>query len=180
MTSKEKLRKLKELENSSGWNVLVDIMKDEIVQSAMQIAESPNMSLDEINYRRGSIFAAKRLLELPQRLAVHLENEIVMDDKSDKKTDTCLHLTTPLWPGKGDRNGNTTITRANARSSEQHRSKADGRRATTEPQHHKHRLPHKLHLQMPEPPKKAETDNDKAAEKGSPETEGDKVAAEAS
>ena len=88
MTSKEKLRKLKELENSSGWNVLVDIMKDEIVQSAMQIAESPNMSLDEINYRRGSICAAKRLLELPQRLAVHLENEIVMDDKSDKKTDT--------------------------------------------------------------------------------------------
>ena len=88
MTSKEKLRKLKELENSSGWNVLVDIMKDEIVQSAMQIAESPNMSLDEINYRRGSIFAAKRRLELPQRLAVHLENEIVMDDKSDKKTDT--------------------------------------------------------------------------------------------
>tara|TARA_B100001939_G_C16868508_1_gene585235 strand:- start:236 stop:502 length:267 start_codon:yes stop_codon:yes gene_type:complete len=88
MTSKEKLRKLKELENSSGWNVLVDIMKDEIVQSAMQIAESPNMSLDEINYRRGSIFAAKRLLELPQRLAVHLENEIVMDDKSDKTTDT--------------------------------------------------------------------------------------------
>jgi len=33
--------------------------------------------------------------------------------------------------------------------------------------------------QMPEPPKKAETDNDKAAEKGSPETEGDKVSAEA-
>ena len=88
MTSKEKLRKLKELENSSGWNVLVEIMKDEIVQSAMQIAESPNMSLDEINYRRGSIFAAKRLLELPSRLAVHLENEIVMDDKSDKTKDT--------------------------------------------------------------------------------------------
>lgn len=84
MTSKEKLRRLKELENSAGWNVLLEIMKDEIVVSAMQIAETPNMELDEINYRRGSIYAAKRLLELPQRLAVKLENEIAMDDSPKK------------------------------------------------------------------------------------------------
>tara|TARA_A100001035_G_C27768912_1_gene495208 strand:+ start:1513 stop:1767 length:255 start_codon:yes stop_codon:yes gene_type:complete len=84
MTSKEKLRRLKELENSAGWNVLLEIMKEEIVVSAMQIAETPNMELDEINYRRGSIYAAKRLLELPQRLAVKLENEIAMDDSPKK------------------------------------------------------------------------------------------------
>ena len=59
-------------------------MKEEIVVSAMQIAETPNMELDEINYRRGSIYAAKRLLELPQRLAVKLENEIAMDDSPKK------------------------------------------------------------------------------------------------
>ena len=84
MKSKEKLRRLKELENSAGWNVLLEIMKEEIVVSAMQIAETPNMELDEINYRRGSIYAAKRLLELPQRLAVKLENEIAMDDSPKK------------------------------------------------------------------------------------------------
>ena len=84
MTSKEKLRRLKELETSAGWNVLLEIMKEEIVVSAMQIAETPNMELDEINYRRGSIYAAKRLLELPQRLAVKLENEIAMDDSPKK------------------------------------------------------------------------------------------------
>lgn len=84
MTSKEKLRRLKELENSAGWNVLLEIMKEEIVVSAMQIAETPNMELDEINYRRGSIYAAKRLLELQQRLAVKLENEIAMDDSPKK------------------------------------------------------------------------------------------------
>ena len=84
MTSKEKLRRLKELENSAGWNVLLEILKEEIVVSAMQIAETPNMELDEINYRRGSIYAAKRLLELPQRLAVKLENEIAMDDSPKK------------------------------------------------------------------------------------------------
>ena len=84
MTSKEKLRRLKELETSAGWNVLLEIMKEEIVVSAMQIAETPNMELDEINYRRGSIYAAKRLLELPQRLAVKLDNEIAMDDSPKK------------------------------------------------------------------------------------------------
>ena len=84
MTSKEKLRRLKELDNSEGWNVLLEIMKEEIVVSAMQIAETPNMELDEINYRRGSIYAAKRLLELPQRLAVKLEHEIAMDDSPKK------------------------------------------------------------------------------------------------
>jgi len=81
MTSKEKLRKLKELDQSSGWQVLHDIMKEEIVSVAMEIAESPSMHIDEINFRRGAIFSAKRLLELPQRLAVQLENELVMDDK---------------------------------------------------------------------------------------------------
>jgi len=84
MTSKEKLRRLKELQNSAGWNVLLEIMKEEIVLSAMQIAETPNMELDEINYRRGSIYAAKRLLELPQRLSVQLENEVAMDDSPKK------------------------------------------------------------------------------------------------
>ena len=84
MTSKEKLRRLKELQDSAGWNVLLEIMKEEIVLSAMQIAETPNMELDEINYRRGSIYAAKRLLELPQRLAVQLENEVAMDDNPKK------------------------------------------------------------------------------------------------
>jgi len=82
MTSKEKLRKLKELEKSSGWEVLHQIMEKEIVSVAMEIAETPSMHIDEINFRRGAIFSAKRLLELPQRLAIKLENEIVMDDKT--------------------------------------------------------------------------------------------------
>lgn len=88
MNSKEKLRKLRELEKSSGWEVLVKIMEDEIVSSAMAIAESASMPLDEINFRRGSIYAAKRLLELPSRLAIKLENEIVMEDAKDDKKST--------------------------------------------------------------------------------------------
>jgi hypothetical protein len=50
----------------------------------MEIAETPTMHIDEINFRRGAIFSAQRLLELPTRLAVKLENEIVMDDKPNK------------------------------------------------------------------------------------------------
>jgi hypothetical protein len=51
----------------------------------MAIADNPNMTLDEINFRRGSIWAAKRMLEMPHRLEMKLNSEIALhkDDKSE-------------------------------------------------------------------------------------------------
>jgi hypothetical protein len=45
----------------------------------MAIAENPNMSLDEINFRRGSIFAAKALLDMPTRLKSKLYGEVALN-----------------------------------------------------------------------------------------------------
>ena len=53
MTPQAKLKAIKELTGSKGWAVLLDVMNDEILASAMSIAESANMDLTEINFRRG-------------------------------------------------------------------------------------------------------------------------------
>ena len=68
MNPKASLNAIDTLENSKGWTVMRKVMEEEIVSSAMAIAESPTMSLDEINFRRGTIFAAKALLDMPTKL----------------------------------------------------------------------------------------------------------------
>lgn len=86
MSAKSDLKAIEALEATRGWKVVREIMEQEIVQSAMAIADNPRMTIDEINFRRGSIFAAKALLEMPQRLRVRLENELALSPKDDKAT----------------------------------------------------------------------------------------------
>ena len=78
MTPKSQLAAIEALEKSKGWAVLRKVMEDEIVSAAMAIAENPNMSLDEINFRRGSIFAAKALVDIPTRLKSKLYGEVAL------------------------------------------------------------------------------------------------------
>jgi hypothetical protein len=78
---KTQLDSVTQLFKSKGWQVIDDVMKEEIVSSAMSIADNPNMTLDEINFRRGSIWAAKRLLELPERLSIKLQSDIALIKK---------------------------------------------------------------------------------------------------
>jgi hypothetical protein len=75
---KNQLDSINQLTKSKGWKVIDEVMKEEIVSSAMAIADNPNMTLDEINFRRGSIWAARRLLELPERLSAKLESDIAL------------------------------------------------------------------------------------------------------
>lgn len=72
------------LERSKGWQVLHEIMEKEVLAAAMAIAETANMTSEEVNFRRGSIWAAKALLDLPARIKLQLENEVALtrDDKA--------------------------------------------------------------------------------------------------
>jgi hypothetical protein len=85
MTPQAQLKAVDALMNSKGWNVVLEIMHEEILASAMAIAETPNMELEEINFRRGSIWAAKRMLELPVRLRQKLEAEVALLHVDDSK-----------------------------------------------------------------------------------------------
>jgi hypothetical protein len=83
MTPSAKLKAVDNLLNSKGWTVVMEIMHEEILASAMSIAETPSMELDEINFRRGSIWAAKQMLELPVRLRQKLEGDIALHSADD-------------------------------------------------------------------------------------------------
>lgn len=83
MTPREQLKGLLDLQKSPGWKVVTDVMHDEVVAAAMAIADSPNMSLDEINFRRGTIWAAKQLIDLPLKIQLKLENELALSSKDD-------------------------------------------------------------------------------------------------
>jgi hypothetical protein len=67
------------LENSRGWTYVREVMEQEIVSAAMGMANNANMSVEEMHFRRGSIWAAKQLLELPERLKLHLESQIKLE-----------------------------------------------------------------------------------------------------
>jgi|TARA_R110001592_G_C13050865_1_gene740138 hypothetical protein len=84
MSSRDKLKAINDLTRSKGWQVISEIMKEEILSAALAIAETSKMDIDEINFRRGSIWAAKQLLEIPSRLQVRLESDIALSDVDDK------------------------------------------------------------------------------------------------
>lgn len=78
MTPKTKAKALDALMRSKGWQVIAEVMAEEQVAAAMAIADNPQMTLDEINFRRGAIWAATQLQNLPERLMRRLEADIVL------------------------------------------------------------------------------------------------------
>tara|TARA_R110000822_G_scaffold51009_7_gene132836 strand:- start:212 stop:502 length:291 start_codon:yes stop_codon:yes gene_type:complete len=79
MTDTQRRDSLDELLNSSGWEVLKEEMKNSILQAAFQISDNANMPVDEINFRRGTIWAARKFVELPSSIHQLLSNDILMD-----------------------------------------------------------------------------------------------------
>lgn len=86
MSSKRELKLILDLEKSDAWQYLTKIMQDEIVKAAMQMGEDASMTFDEVNFRRGAIWAANRMLEMPNRIKAKLEAEIALSSGDDKKT----------------------------------------------------------------------------------------------
>jgi hypothetical protein len=75
---RQKVKHLNALLGSRGWAILEEIMRAEVVDAAMAIANTANMTLDEINFRRGSIWAAKQLLSLPKTVLARAEGDLAL------------------------------------------------------------------------------------------------------
>lgn len=84
--TEEALKALKTLADSRGWAILYETMQAEIVSAAMQIAENRALTVDEINFRRGAIWAAHQLLQTPGRLLARLDAEARLHPKRDDHT----------------------------------------------------------------------------------------------
>lgn len=74
----KQIENLKKLLNSPGWLYIQEVMNQEIVKAAYSMAEATPKSLDQINFERGAMWAARRCLDLPQRLMQILESEATM------------------------------------------------------------------------------------------------------
>lgn len=86
MKPRQAIKAITDLEASKGWTILRSTMEREVVQAAMAIAQTPNMPLDEINFRRGAIWAAQQLLDLPQRLRLRTEADLALTRDDEPQT----------------------------------------------------------------------------------------------
>lgn len=84
MTPKAKLNALDALTKSKGWVLLRETMERELLAAAMAIAKNPEMTEKEVDFRRGSIWAAERLLHLPETLRRSVETELLLESGDDR------------------------------------------------------------------------------------------------
>jgi hypothetical protein len=85
MTLRSQIKALDELQKSRGWQTVQRIMEQEVVAAAMMIADDPNMTAKEIDFRRGAIWAARQLLNLPDRLKARLETDLALSHEDDSQ-----------------------------------------------------------------------------------------------
>lgn len=62
-------------------------MRSEMVEAAFAMANAAALTESEMHFRRGAMWAAGRLIELPDRLSLRLQNEIALNSaKAEKGT----------------------------------------------------------------------------------------------
>lgn len=74
----DQLKAIKDLQSSPGWTILKAKMNQSIQDAAFQMADFRPMTPDEYHFRRGAMWAAKQLLDLPRTVTTLLENELIM------------------------------------------------------------------------------------------------------
>tara|TARA_B100000035_G_scaffold28737_1_gene22143 strand:+ start:1935 stop:2210 length:276 start_codon:yes stop_codon:yes gene_type:complete len=85
MTLKSQIKSLIDMTESSGWATVNKVMKDEILELALMMARSKEMSQQEMDFNRGAIWAAEQMLNLPSRLIHKLEGEISFDEAPSRQ-----------------------------------------------------------------------------------------------
>ncbi len=79
MSNKKALELVQDVQKHDGWLFIKEIMQDEIMTAAHKLAETPQMSLEELHFRRGAMWAARKLIDVPTILASKLENDVAME-----------------------------------------------------------------------------------------------------
>ena len=85
MTIKSNIKDLISLSESSGWEVLHKTIEAEILQLALNMARSSEMTQQHMDFQRGAIFAAEQMLSLPTKLINKLEGELSLDEATSRQ-----------------------------------------------------------------------------------------------
>lgn len=75
-------RALKELLASRGWQIVSDALCADLLRAALSLSENPRLDGAELHHRRGTLFAAKALAELPATLLRNLESQVSLAQAS--------------------------------------------------------------------------------------------------
>jgi|SaaInl1SG_22_DNA_1037389.scaffolds.fasta_scaffold72562_1 hypothetical protein len=82
MSPQQRIEELQRFKSSNAWTILKQEMEDAILMSAYQLADNKPLTLEELHFRRGALYAAKKFLDLPEQLVMKAQNEIsLMVDK---------------------------------------------------------------------------------------------------
>ncbi len=85
MKPKQAVDKLTTLKKSDGWKIIDEVMKEEILTASFQLSENRNMTMDEINFKRGAMWAARQLKELPDKLILKYKNDLALESEDKAK-----------------------------------------------------------------------------------------------
>ena len=85
MKPKQAIDKLTALQKSDGWKIIDEVMKQEILTASFQLSENRNMTMDEINFKRGAMWAARQLKELPDKLILKYKNDLALESEDKAK-----------------------------------------------------------------------------------------------
>jgi hypothetical protein len=72
------IRSLRELKGSRGWSILMEEIKDDVLNACLQMADNPVMTEKEIDFRRGAISAARNFVNSIDVLISRTENELLL------------------------------------------------------------------------------------------------------
>tara|TARA_B100000768_G_scaffold98933_1_gene92210 strand:- start:12781 stop:13059 length:279 start_codon:yes stop_codon:yes gene_type:complete len=79
MTVNNTIKDIIALAESNGWSHVNKVMQGEILQLALSMARSQEMTQQRMDFQRGAIWAAEQMLNLPERLIQKLEGELSLE-----------------------------------------------------------------------------------------------------
>ena len=93
---KQSIALIKNLQKNDGWKYLSKLMEDEILPAAYNLSSAPNMSKDEINWRRGALWASRKLVEMPNVLEIKLKNDLAFATLDETEKDKVKGASAPI------------------------------------------------------------------------------------
>lgn len=77
---KRRHKAISALTKSDGWRILQEIMREELLASAINLSDRHRASIEDIHFQRGAIWAARQFIDMPTKLLAYYENQVLLDE----------------------------------------------------------------------------------------------------
>lgn len=77
---REHIKVIEELRQHPGWTYMRSIMEHEMKQGVSALCSSANMPETEMHFRRGALWAAEKMINLPENLELRLRNDLLIEE----------------------------------------------------------------------------------------------------